>query len=210
MKTKYFRHIPILLLAVSFLFGCSTKTKYDRKLKQELASGVRNDSLFMGIYLGMGQKEFYTKCWKLNQKGILKQGYRNMTVEYKLKDELKYTATMDFYPEFAQSKIFEMPVRFFYNGWAPWNKKLGADSLQLQIVKWYEKLYGNGFMEVKHPTRGSAFVKLDGNRRISIFKENQTYVWAIITDMTVNRALKDINPNGRNIPESGLKSPQKN
>ena len=210
MKTKYFRHIPILLLAVVFLFGCSTKTKYDRKLKQELASGVRNDSLFMGIYLGMGQKEFYTQCWKLNQKGILKQGYRNMTVEYKLKDELKYTATMDFYPEFAQSKIFEMPVRFFYNGWAPWNKKLCADSLQLQIVKWYEKLYGNGFMEVKHPTRGSAFVKLDGNRRISIFKENETYVWAIFTNMLIDRSTKDLNPNARNIPESGLKSPQKN
>ncbi|NEW82104.1 MAG: hypothetical protein GZ094_07035 [Mariniphaga sp.] len=209
MNTKYFRLIPIILLAALFLFGCSTKTKYDRKLKQELASGIRNDSLFMGIYLGMSQKEFYTQCWKLNQKGILKQGNRNTTVEYKLKDELKYGATMDFYPVFAQTKIFEMPVRFFYDGWAPWNKKLGADSLQLQIVKWYEKQYGKGFMEVKHPTRGSAFVKLDGNRRISIFKEDQTYVWAVITDMTVNRDLVDVNPNGRNIPESALKSPQK-
>lgn len=209
MKTKHLILISIFLTSVFLIFGCSQKAKYDRKLKQELASGVRNDTLFMGIYFGMGQKEFYTHCWKLNQQGLIRQGLRNMTVEYKLKDELKYPATMDFYPEFAQTKIFEMPVRFVYNGWAPWNKKLNADSLQVQVLRWYEKQYGEGFMEVKHSKRGSAFVKLDGNRRISIFKENDTYVWAIFTDLLVDRNLKDINPNARNIPESVLKSLKK-
>jgi hypothetical protein len=64
-------------------------------------------------------------------------------------------------------------------------------------------------MEVKHSIRGSAYVKLDGNRRISIFKENDIYVWAIFTDMLVDRKLKDLNPNARNIPESVLKSLKK-
>lgn len=209
MKTKQLRLIPIILISLFLIIGCSQKSKYDRKLKHELASGIRNDSLFMGFYLGMGQKEFYTRCWKLNQQGLIKQGQRNTTVEYKLKEEVKYQATMDFYPEFAQTKIFEMPVRFVYDGWAPWNKKLGADSLQIQVLKWYEKQYGDGFMEVKHPTRGTAYVKLDGNRRISIFKENDTYVWAIFTNMLTDRSLKDVDPNGRNIPESVLKTLKK-
>jgi len=209
MNTKHLRLIPILLISISLIIGCSQKSKYDRKLKQELASGVRNDSLFMGFYFGMAQKEFYTRCWKLNQQGLIKQGLRNTTVEYKTKDELKYPATMDFYPEFAQMKIFEMPVRFVYDGWAPWNTKLGADSLQVQVLKWYEKQYGDDFMEVKHATRGIAYVQLKGNRRISIFKENDTYVWAIFTNMLADRALKDKDPNGRNIPESVLKSLKK-
>ncbi|MDP3644736.1 MAG: hypothetical protein Q8S54_16310 [Bacteroidota bacterium] len=209
MNTKHLKLIPFFLMSAFLFLGCTQKAKYDRKLKQELASGLRNDTLFMGIYFGMGQKEFYTHCWKLNQKGLIKQGLRNTTVEHILKDELQYPATMNFYPEFAQTKIFEMPVRFVYNGWAPWNTKLSSDSLQVQVLKWYEKQYGKGFMEVKHPKRGIAYVKLDGNRRISIFKENETYVWAIYTDMLVDRKLKDVNPNARNIPESVLKSLKK-
>lgn len=209
MKTKHLKLIPIILISTFLILGCTQKAKYDRKLKQELASGVRNDTIFMGIYFGMGQKEFYTHCWKLNQKGLIKQGLRNTTVEYILKDELKYPATMDFYPEFAKTKIFEMPVRFVYNGWAPWNTKLGADSLQVQVLKWYESQYGKGFMEVKHPKRGIAYVKLDGNRRISIFKENETYVWAIFTDMLVDRKLKDVDPNAKNIPKNVLNSLKK-
>lgn len=209
MKTKHLKLIPIFLISSFLIFGCSQKSKYDRKLKEELASGVRNDTIFMGMYFGMGQKEFYTHCWRLNQKGLIRQGNRNTTVEYKLKDELIHPATMDFYPGFAQTKIFEMPVRYVYDGWAPWNKKLSSDSLQVNLKNWYEKQYGKGFMEVRHSKRGIAFVKIDGNRRISIFKENETYVWAIFTDMLVDRKLIDLNPNAKNIPESVLKSIKK-
>jgi hypothetical protein len=71
-----------LLISVSMFSGCTPKAKYDRMLKRELASGVRNDSLFMGLYLGMNEKDFYTHCWKLNAQGLIKQGMRNTTVEY--------------------------------------------------------------------------------------------------------------------------------
>jgi len=133
MKTKILWLIPVLI-TILLVSSCTPKTKYDRMLKQELASGIRHDSLFMGLYLGMPAKEFYTHCWELNRKGLIRQGTRNMTVAYQIKDELKYPATMDFYPEFVSDKISEMPVRFVYNGWAPWNKKLSADSLQVQVI----------------------------------------------------------------------------
>jgi hypothetical protein len=98
---------------------------------------------------------------------------------------------MDFYPEFVNGKIYELPVCYLYNGWAPWNKKLSSDSLQVDVLKWFEKQYGKGFMEVKHPKRGLAFVKIDGNRQISIFKEDDLHVWAIFTDMLVKKEVSD-------------------
>lgn len=190
MKTKILWLVPILI-SILLVNGCTPKTKYDKMLKQEMARGIRHDSLFMGLYLGMEAKEFYTHCWELNMKGLIRQGTRNMTVAYQMKDELKYPATVDFYPEFIDGKISEMPVRYVYNGWTPWNKKLSADSLQVQVLKWCEKRYGENFIEVKHPKRGIAFVKVNGNRRISIFKENEMSVWVVYTDLLVKKESKD-------------------
>ncbi len=131
----------------------------NRRLKHELASGVRYDSLFMGLYLGMPEKDFYLHCWQLNKKGLIRQGESNTTVYYKLKNQLKYPAAMDFYPRFMQGKIYEMPVTVKYKGWAPWNKNLTSDNLQHNLVKWYEKTYGKGFIEVRHPLHGYCFCK---------------------------------------------------
>jgi hypothetical protein len=186
MKTSM-KWLVMLLIFGSLLTGCSPKAKYDRMLKHELASGVRNDSLFLGLYFGMAEKEFYLHCWKLNQKGIIRQGENNVTVLYELKDELKYPGSMDFYPKFSDGKIVELPIRFFYKGWAPWNKELSADKLQAEVVKFCEKLYGKGFIEVKHSKRGTAFVKVNGNRRITIFKQDDRHVWAVLTDMLINQ-----------------------
>lgn len=179
------------MIAGFLIQGCSPGKTYDRMLKRELASGVRYDSLFMGIYLGMTDKEFYTHCWDLNRDGLVKQGTKNTTVEYGMKEELRHPATMDFYPEFAQGKIIEMPVRFIYNGWSPWNKNLSSDSLQIDVLHWYEEVYGAGFMAVQHPERGTAFVKVNGNRRITIFKQDEMHVWAVFTDMLAIQELKD-------------------
>jgi hypothetical protein len=187
MKTSI-KWIILLLTAGSIISGCSPKAKYDRMLKHELASGIRNDSLFLGLYFGMPEKEFYTHCWNLNKKGLIRQGETNITVLYELKNQLKSPAQMDFYPKFNQGKISEMPVRFKYTGWAPWNKELSSDILQLDILKWYEKTYGGGFLEVRHPTKGALFVKVSGNRQITIFKQDELYVWAIFTDMLVKKS----------------------
>ncbi|NLJ44408.1 MAG: hypothetical protein GX431_12170 [Bacteroidales bacterium] len=186
--------IPIFLITLSaglVIGSCTPRSRYERKLKHELASGVRNDSLFMGMYFGMPEKQFYIHCWDLNHKGLIKQGPSNTTVEYMIKDELRYPASMNFYPSFADGKISEMPVKFQYTGWAPWNKSLSSDSLQLDVLKWFKKTYGDQFMKIDHPKRGSAFVQISGNRRITIFRENEMTVWAIFTDMSVKQVAKD-------------------
>jgi hypothetical protein len=185
MRLNIMRFLTFILIVSSFTISCTPKMKYERQLKRELESGVRYDSLFMGLYLGMTQKDFYTHCWNLNRKGLVKQGPDNRTVEYQMRKELKYPAAMNFYPNFKDGKIAEMPVKYSYTGWAPWNKKLSSDSLQLAVLKLYKQKYGNHFIVIRHPKRGNAYVQIKGNRRITIFKENDMTVWAILSDMLV-------------------------
>lgn len=170
-------------IAALIVGGCTPGKTYERRLKRELASGIRYDSLFMGLSFGMTKKEFYEHCWNMNKDSIIKQGSANMSVQYDLNEELKYPATMNFYPEFDSGKIVEMPVRFIYNGWAPWNKELSASNLAKDVKSWYEDIYGKGFITVTHPMNGEAYTKIDGNRRITIYVENDLYVWGRFTDM---------------------------
>ncbi|MCK4750770.1 MAG: hypothetical protein KAT15_27115 [Bacteroidales bacterium] len=193
MKIRLVWILPVLLAGL-IVWGCSPKSRYERSLNRGLASGVRHDTLFMGIYFGMSDKDFYSHCWMLNREGLIKQGTSNMSVERALKEELAHPATMNFYPEFGEGKIVEMTVRFIYNGWAPWNEELSSESLQQDVLSWYKKIYGNGFITVEHSSRGQAHIRIDGNRRITIFKDgDDMHVWAVFTDML---ALKDPNKSG--------------
>lgn len=192
---RYSKLLILLAVAGYIISGCSPRSRYESRLKRELASGVRYDSLFMGLYLGMPQKDFYTQCWNLNRKGLVKQGTSNTTVQYKTKDEFKYPATMDFYPGFSNGKISSMPVKFAYTGWAPWNRELSSDKLEEDVLRWYRKIYGPGFISVRDPVKGTAFIKIDGNRRISVYKENDLNVWAVFTDLLAQKdtTVKSVN-----------------
>jgi len=176
--------IVFFTLIVVLAIGCGKKARYDRMVKRELASGVRNDSLFFGIYFGMTSKDFYTHCWKLNKEGLIRQGSNNLSVEHDF-EELKHSAKMNFYPDFFEEKIYEMPVKFQYTGWSPWSKHMWSDSLQVDVLNLLEDWYGTGFIEVEHPKHGSAFVKVDGNRRITMFKKGFEEVYVIFSDLSV-------------------------
>jgi hypothetical protein len=179
-------HLWIVILSATCLMAgsCSPSATYERRLKKELASGVRYDSLFLGITMEMTPIDFYSHCWKLNKDSLIKQGDANMTVQYALKEELKAPATMNFYPTFAEEKIIEMPVNFVYNGWTPWNKSLSADSLQYDVLEWYKEVYGKDFITAEHSEYGKAFIHIRGNRRITIYKEDEMNVRAIFKDMS--------------------------
>lgn len=182
----------IILLAAFAVNSCSPRAEYDRRLSRELGKGIRQDSLFLGLYLGMPEKEFYLHCWNLNKKGLIKQGSTNTTVEYQIKNQLNYPAVMDFYPKFNEGRISELPVRIKYKGWTPWNKKVSSENLEKDVLRWYEKTYGRGFIKVDHPERGTAYVKIDGNRRITIFRGDELYVWALFTDLLVKQGWNNI------------------
>ena len=188
------RRINLLLLflgLIAITLSCQKKSEYHKLVEKELASGLRHDSLFFGIYLGMSSRDFYAHCWKLNKQGLIRQGAGNTSVYHQIKD-FDYPAGMDFYPTFYEGKIVEMPLIFAYDGWAPWNKHLHAKHLKVEVLALMKKWYGPDFIEVKKPGPfgGNAFVKVDGNRRISIYEMDDSRVMVNFVDLLAQREKK--------------------
>ena len=170
------------------LVGC--KTDYEKLVDRELKRGVRQDTIFLGIHLGMSSKDFFAHCWDLNKRKVIRQGTRNISVLYTL-IELKDTADMNFYPSFESDSIYEMPVHINYRGWAPWNTRLSPDSLLFDVVRMLKKWHGNDFLKLQYPDVGPVFVKVDGNRRIVASRDGESQVKVVYTDLLVERRRKE-------------------
>ncbi len=152
----------------------------------------RYDSLFLGISLGMEKKAFYDHCWEYNKRKIFTHGPTNQNVEYKLVDGINSPVSMRFYPTFYEDKIFEMPVTFTYDSWAPWNRQYKSDTLLVNMLKVFKKWYGPDFKELDHNTMGKVYYKMDGKRRINLFIKDDQFVQAVFTDLKVEKELKKL------------------
>ena len=162
--------------------------KYETLSKTEVASGKRVDSLFFGFYFGMTSKDFFSACWQQNKNGVFTDGQNNMYVLYKMKNnELKHPASMNFYPDFYQNKIYKMRVLFQYDAWAPWNKQLYSDSLLPHVLELYKMWYkdGNQFIRIHDKEKGTIYVKVDGNRRITIGRYDDMVIKVDYTDLLI-------------------------
>ncbi len=182
---SYFKWMIFFIILIS---GCSRSDydQYKNLVKKELARGVREDSLFLGIKFGMTSKDFYAHCWELNKQGLITDGNNNTAVLYKLNKGLRSQASMNFYPDFRDNKIYKMRTDFSYDAWAPWNKSLFADSLQLDVLQLYKKWYGDkNFITMSDSVRGTIFIKVDANRRIIIGKYDDMHVKVDYTDLLV-------------------------
>ncbi len=175
----------LLLITLSFSI-MSCKKSYQEIEAAELATGIRNDSVFLGINLNMDRKEFYAHCWELNKQGKVINGPSNLSVEYRLKNsELRDSAYLRFYPDFDGKEINKMDIEFGFLNWAPWNKNLELDSLVLDASNLLEKWYGkNKFMFFEDDKNRKVWVKVDGNRRIRLWKADVRKVQGDITDLT--------------------------
>lgn len=183
----------VRLFIALFIFACWLSScidmqfeRYRSLMKRELASGEHADSLFLGIYFGMTSKQFFAHCWEMNKKGLFTDGQNNTAVLYKLNNhELKHPASLNFYPSFTHNKISRLWATYEYDGWAPWNKHLGSDSLITDVLTLYKKWYntGNPFITINDKVKGTIYVKVDGNRRIIIGRYNDILVKVDYTDM---------------------------
>jgi hypothetical protein len=178
-----------IIICVLMLTGCSESgiDAYNSLLEKERAGNKRINDIFMGISLGMTNKDFYMHCWDMNKKGLFFDGSGNTAVKYKLKNkELKHDAEMNFYPEFTHGKIAGMWVKFQYEGWVPWNKKLDSDDLLEDVLQLYRKWYaeGNPFITINDKERGTIYIKVDGNRRIIIGRFDEVQVKVDYTDLS--------------------------
>ena len=175
---------------ICFISCNNDMRQYESLMQKEIASGKQADSIFFGIHFRMTSKQFFAHCWQLNKQGIFTDGINNMAVLYKLNNnELNYDASLNFYPEFRDNKIYKMWATFQYNGWAPWNKHMYADSLLPDVLKLYKTWYkeGNPFMSIHDETKGIIYVKVDGNRRITIGRYDDMLVKVDYTDLSADK-----------------------
>lgn len=190
--------LPFLLLASA----CHNDAgSYSGLVAKELASGKIANQLLLDIRFGMTRKEFYSYCWTMHNKGTFDDGANSTAVLYRLPGpgqqkpgpgQLRYPASMNFYPEFQKDSIYKMWAQFQYDAWAPWNRHLFSDSLMLDVVRLYDQWYpGNSFLKLTDPQRGTIYVKVDGNRRIIVGKKDDSHVNVDYTDL---RAVNSIKP----------------
>jgi hypothetical protein len=178
----------LYVLALIGLISCKKEANKILSLpeleKAELATGIRYDSLFLGLRFGMTTKEFYAVCWDLNKAGLLREGVGNTTAVYQLdKGELKYPAELGFYPKTVDDKISEMPVVFSYKGWAPWNEDLQSKYLIIEVKKLMDKWYD---------TKMSIMQKADGSKVLASVKGNRRIVANIVDDREVLVTISDL------------------
>ena len=180
LSQLYFFIVIILLVACS----CEQKSEYEQLVEREIDRGVRYDSLFLGYELGMEREVFFSHSWELNQQQKI-TGISQ--IEYQL-DNLSSSAKMTFFPEFRNDKIYRMPLEVQYKGWAPWNKDLFSDSLMVELVDVYENTYGPGFIKTNDLDIGKeAWVKVDGNRRIAIYRKDDIKAIVEFLDLSVSK-----------------------
>ncbi len=175
-----------LLCLTVFLVSCD-----GRKFSISSSDEKKLDSLFLGISMGMDKKAFYDYCWEKNREKIFRHGPTNQSVEYTLATELNSPVSMQFYPSFYEEKIYEMPVLYSYEAWAPWNKELSSDTLLLKLLPVYKKWYGDDFKTLQHPAQGTVYYQMNGRRRINLFIRDDQFVQAVFTDLKVEKEIKE-------------------
>jgi hypothetical protein len=152
-----------------------------------IGSSKKIDSLFLGIYLGMPAKEFYDRCWELNRQKLVVHGPTNQNVEYFMTDAIDHPIYMRFYPYFYKDKIYQMPVTFTYQNWAPWARDYHANVLIEKLIPMLEKWYGPGFQSKVDPRKGRVYARIDGHRRMTVMVKDEQFVQMVITHIGMEK-----------------------
>lgn len=174
-----------LFLASLLIIQCQDdpRSVYQKEVATELAKDVRNDSLFLGYHFGMTREEFFEHSWKLNKQKVVLNGTGAEILQ--IENALKSEAQKIFYPEFKDEKIVSMPVEYSYDGWAPWNRHLWADSLKYDVKRLLEKKYKIEFKELSNPNNGEKYLyHIAANKEIRISELDNSVVLVEYIDLS--------------------------
>ncbi|MDV3307478.1 MAG: hypothetical protein LOY03_01505 [Cyclobacteriaceae bacterium] len=178
-------------LAITILFSCAVLISIWSCEGLGADNDAQYDSLFMGFYLGMDRQAFFDRCWDLNRQQVFTNGPTERSVEWKMTSEFDHPVICRFYPTFEHNRIYELPVLFSYEAWAPWNRQYQSDSLLVHTLDLFKRWYGDDFKELDHETQGKVYYRIDGKRRINLFIRDEQYVQAVFTDLKVEKELKE-------------------
>lgn len=172
-KTCFIVPFMIISLLMLSLAGCSGELSYEEWVERETASGVQNDSLFLGYYFGMERQDFRDASWEMNQQGLM-SGLTKIQYQF---EDLGNRATKEFWPDFVDDRVAKVPIEVSYNAWAPWNQDLWSEQLMIDLEDYLSDLYSTRFREIYVPEiEKNALVSIDGNREIRISRINDQKV----------------------------------
>ena len=185
--------IIFCLLVLTPFLACEIESEYSKLLKKELKSGKSFNDLVLGLKIGQTKDDFYEICADLNKKKLITSGARNLYPEYILypKDSVENgkKIRMSFMGIFDNNRIMKgMDIRFNYYSWIAWREEYNSDNLINEIKDTLQLWYpGNNFIEIdlKLDSKNNlAYVKVDGNRQITMYKIDGRDVAVIIEDVS--------------------------
>lgn len=157
----------LLMITVS----CSHNQSYEDVVKEELSKGVRYDSLFYNIHLGITYDDFTFYCFKNHLDGAFKPNAKGTAVALELTEGFSAPVQLEFFPKNAQQ--YE-PIKKFtglvkYKDFSRYDKKYAIENLVKETLQFFEKGYGGReFITIPHENRllKYNYIKIDGNRKI--------------------------------------------
>jgi len=185
--------IIFCLLVLTPFLACEIESEYSKLLKQELKSGKSFNDLVLGLKIGQTKDDFFEICADLNKKKLITSGARNLYPEYILypKDSVENgkKIRMSFMGIFDNDRIMKgMDIRFNYYSWIAWREEYNSDNLINEIKDTLQLWYpGNNFIEIDlqlDSKNNLAYVKVDGNRQITMYKIDGRDVAVIIEDVS--------------------------
>jgi len=185
--------IIFCLLVLTPFLACEIESEYSKLLKKELKSGKSFNDLVLGLKIGQTKDDFFEICADLNKKKLITSGARNLYPEYILypKDSVENgkKIRMSFMGIFDNDRIMKgMDIRFNYYSWIAWREEYNSDNLINEIKDTLQLWYpGNNFIEIDlqlDSKNNLAYVKVDGNRQITMYKIDGRDVAVIIEDVS--------------------------
>lgn len=171
----------MLICMFTFAASCSEKSEYQEMVESGLDSGETVNDIFLGYSFSTSREEFYDMSWRMNQQEIITGG---VNIVYNL-EELDSTVRLEFFPEFKDGFIAEMPIKASYISWAPWNEGFSADNLLINLRAYFESIYETTFKKVQVPElEEEAWVSIEGNRELRMYKTSVNTVQVNFIDLS--------------------------
>lgn len=168
----------IFFLANLFLIGilstgCSKEQSYEAIARYELSRNERFDTLIYGIHFGMVYQDFYDYCFQMNQKGIFMPKPDESGVRTVLEGPFNAPVVLEFFPmaQVTDGPIVKLSATLQYRDFSFYDRRYSIENLAREAMLYFEQEYG-GREFIAAPQKDKLiknyFVKLDGNRRVTL------------------------------------------